>query len=690
VDPLIQTLDGVSAVRARVVEALKAKQLVGYDSETFGPEFRDGNRTKPDATRHRIAGYSVAFEDGTRFYLPLRHNEESLVGAALASAWKLLRFVLRPEARVVAWNFKYDLMILQNEGLDPRCELLDAELLAWLVGWKLPAKAGLKLKAQAEHRLGYTGPTWEEVSAGRAANEVPAAELAPYAANDAHLALRLWQLAWPRALELNLEQQWRLDQRCIPVTASMERTGVPLDRAKLLDAAAACERELEEVAARFELLTRTTVELPVKVRRPKSCPHCSLRRWQAVNCPGSHGKLCVGGVLHHKNGRPVLGTVEELQPTVAGCDIGSDAKVSRWLFKELGWWLQGDERQHPTVQYGPSVKADYVRRYAADPGPGGEAARLRLRFQALRKYATTYTRSLVALADQSGDGRLHAGFKQDGTDTQRYSSSGPNLQNLPKSTRQPLPWLDALPDIRAAFVTDPGWSVAVYDYGQIEWRLVAHYSRDPAMIADLLSGADPHARMQARLAGTCDRTGSKTGNFSVIYRIQPKALAHKMALATNDFTWTPKRAERVINGFFEEYPLVGDYHDRAVAAAERNGYASSLTGFKRPITDWSRQGRWGSENRAINTPIQSSAAGIIKLAMAELFELWSAAGMVGRDVRFVAQVHDELIVEHRNEVGDRVRADMQRVMVEVGVRLKLRVPLTVSGGSGPNWSEAKA
>ncbi len=372
--------------------------------------------------------------------------------------------------------------------------------------------------------------------------------------------------------------------------------------------------------------------------------------------------------------------------SLLGCDIGNDRQVGRWMFEALGWW---PHEGHARTKDGHwSVAEEDIRPYATLPGSAGKACRQRLRFQALRKYASTYTRALVALAEQSGDGRLHCGFKQDGTDTQRLSSAGPNLQNLPKSERQPLPWLKDLPDIRAAFRCEAGWKVVIRDFSQIELRLVAHYSRDPALLKVYRDGLDLHAMTQEKLGGI-ERTNAKIYNFSICYDISARSLAVKVAMAKN--LWPPDEgaAQAGIDAFFRAYPGVVDMHDELSSSAQANKYAETITGFKRPLTEWGGKGKWGTRRKAINTPVQGSAGGLIKWAMAKMRDDWKAKGWLHTNVRFVAQVHDEAVVEAREDYAERVAEDMDRWMVAAGVRYGLLVPLASAGGIGDTWAAAK-
>jgi DNA polymerase-1 len=297
---------------------------------------------------------------------------------------------------------------------------------------------------------------------------------------------------------------------------------------------------------------------------------------------------------------------------------------------------------------------------------------------------------MVDLAAQYADGRLHSSYKQDGTDTQRYSSSGPNLQNLPASERLPLPWLEGLPDIRASFVAPPGFRIVERDLSQIELRLAAHYSADPGLVRVYREGGDVHALTMAKLG--VDRRNAKIGNFSVCYGISPASLAVKVSMATN--VWPPdvRAAEAFIDGFLNDgYPAVRDMQDDLVARAEEMGYTEAITGYKflLPPSEWAGRRRDGTKRKAVNYVIQGSAGGIIKWVMAELYELWQARGVLESKVWLIGQVHDSLMVRTTEDYAEQVNSDMEWAMEQAGIHFGLLVPLTSGGGIGASWSETK-
>lgn len=684
----IETAEELERLRARLVETKRSATPVGFDWETTGPSNSAG--TGPDPLRHVPVGFSWGFADGECVYVPTEW-EWSPVGERYRlkeyPTNKLLRYLGVAGAPVWAHNAKYELHIATNVGQPVRCDLRCSQIAAWLAGWKLDGKGGLKLKPLARAYLGYRGPSFDDVAQGRDASDIPVADIAPYAAHDALLTLQLGTKAMLEFDRLDLWNQWRLDMATLPVTAHMERTGVELDRPMLLAAAEQCEAEMEVVRDTFRTLTRTTVSLPTKVREQRQCAtHNDARMNHQCLQTG-----CMGGLLWRKNGKPWMHTVVRDVPTEAGADVGSDAQVRRWLFEELKWWPQPTDKWSRTEGGEASTKAEHIMPHAALPGPAGEAARLRLRFQALRKYASTYTRGLVEAADASVDGRLHTSYNQTGTDTQRFSSSGPNISNIPRSKRAELPWMNDLPDIRAAFRTRPGWSVVIFDYSQIEPRLLAHLSRDPLLLAIFNASGKPDVYQPVADAAGCSRQDAKTTVLSTMYRVQKRRLALRQALAANDWTGRINQdtAQASIDAFFDTYPGVADYHERAIQAAKLKGYAATITGFKRPLRKWGRDDAWGTGNRAINTPIQGSAGGILKMALTELYGKWLNSGKLGITVNLVGTTYDEICVECVDAVVSEVEADMKAAMVAVGNALKLRVPLAVEGGHGASWSDAK-
>jgi DNA polymerase-1 len=276
-------------------------------------------------------------------------------------------------------------------------------------------------------------------------------------------------------------------------------------------------------------------------------------------------------------------------------------------------------------------------------------------------------------------GRIHANFNQTVTATGRLSSSDPNLQNIPIRTEIGL-------EIRKAFIpSEPGWTLISADYSQIELRILAHLSGDENLTEAFKKDEDVHARTAAfifkvdpsNVSGNM-RTIAKSVNFGIVYGMGAQGLARAAGL-------TVQEAEKFLEEHKVTYPGVYSYIDRALEAARRDGYVETLLGRKRFLPNLnSNEGslRSASERMAINTPIQGSAADIIKLAMLEL-----SAEIEDRqlDGGILIQVHDDILVD--------CPAAQHDVMVEIitdkmSSAYQLSVPLKVEVSSGSNWYEA--
>ncbi len=319
-----------------------------------------------------------------------------------------------------------------------------------------------------------------------------------------------------------------------------------------------------------------------------------------------------------------------------------------------------------------STAADVLEDLAAQH----EIARKVLDHRQLSKLKGTYADALPSLIDPS-TGRVHTTFNQAGAATGRLSSSNPNLQNIPIRTELGR-------EIRATFVPEPGWKLIVADYSQIELRLLAHMSRDPVLTEAFRNGEDIHTRTAAEVLGipplmiTPDqRRDAKAVNFGIVYGQTPFGLSKQLGIDR-------KEAERYIHAYFERYAGVRRFIDDTIAEVRRTGMAVTLFGRRRPIPDMNSRNpaaRNFAERTAVNTPLQGTAADMIKLAMIRIAEK-----LRGRETRMLLQVHDELVFEAPPAEVDEIRTMVKHEME--GVR-KLDVPLVVDIGVGDNWRDAK-
>jgi DNA polymerase-1 len=278
------------------------------------------------------------------------------------------------------------------------------------------------------------------------------------------------------------------------------------------------------------------------------------------------------------------------------------------------------------------------------------------------------------------DGKIHAHFKQTVTATGRISCIEPNLQNIPirkEFGRR----------IRKAFVPSDNEHILIgADYSQIELRILAHFSEDPALLEDFRQGADIHKRTASRVFGVTEdevtplmRSGAKAVNFGIIYGMSNFGLAEGL-----DITWD--EAQKYIDDYFRGHSAVKKYLDSCVESAKQTGYAETIMGRRRPIPELNadnRNMRMLGERLAMNTPIQGSAADIIKLAMIRVSGLLKDARL---ESRIILQVHDELILEapltEKDEAARLLKEGMEGA-------IELKAPLLCEVVFGTDWFELK-
>lgn len=300
-----------------------------------------------------------------------------------------------------------------------------------------------------------------------------------------------------------------------------------------------------------------------------------------------------------------------------------------------------------------------------------------LNYRSLSKLKSTYVDALPRLINPD-TGRLHTSLNQTVTATGRISSSDPNLQNIPIKGE----WGGR---IRAAFVADPGWVLLSADYNQIEPRILAHLCGDPVLIGAYTRGDDIHTTTAMEIFNlaatdiTKDmRRVAKTVNFGIIYGISPYGLSAQLGVSQHE-------AKKYIEAYFARFQGVKAYVDRVVAEAKANGYVTTLLGRRRPIPELQSRDatqRSFGERVAMNSPIQGTAADIIKITMLAVHRRLAAEG---RRARILLQVHDELILEVPESEIEPVR---QLIIEEMEKALVLAVPLKVDVGIGKNWREA--
>jgi len=306
-----------------------------------------------------------------------------------------------------------------------------------------------------------------------------------------------------------------------------------------------------------------------------------------------------------------------------------------------------------------------------------EAPRLVLEYRQLSKLKSTYVDALPALLNNT-TGRLHTTFGQTGTATGRLSSANPNLQNIPIRTELGR-------EIRAAFIAEPGHVLLAADYSQIELRLLAHFSKDPLLVEAFRRGDDVHTLTASQVFGvpplmvTADhRRAAKVVNFGIVYGLSPFGLSQNLGIDTSE-------AKRFIDAYFEKYAGVRKFIDKTLEEARRDQHVKTLFGRIRPIPDINSKNfnmRGFAERTAVNTPLQGTAADLIKIAMIRIDAAIREATLKSR---MTLQVHDELVFEVPEDEVDTMRALVRDQMENV--HPSLSVPLLVELGVGKNWRD---
>jgi len=364
--------------------------------------------------------------------------------------------------------------------------------------------------------------------------------------------------------------------------------------------------------------------------------------------------------------------VERQIHEAAGCEfnINSNQQLREILYTRLNLPVR------KRTATGPSTDASVLRDMAEE---GHVLPELLLEYRELSKLENTYLDTLPSLVNPQ-TGRIHTSFNQTVASTGRLSSSDPNLQNIP--IRRELG-----KDIRRGFVPRPGWVLVAADYSQIELRLLAHLSGDPAFVQAFRSGGDIHRQTAALIFEvpldevTGEMRGrAKTINFATIYGQGPHALSRQLGIEHAE-------AKEFIARYFERFSEIRRFLDSQVGFAREHGYVQTLFGRRRYIPELRERNfsiRAFGERTAANSPIQGSAADLIKIAMIRIDHGLRETRVAGK---MLLQVHDELVFEVPTEELETVQSFVRREMESAA---ELAVPLVVDIGVGKNWLETKA
>lgn len=529
-------------------------------------------------------------------------------------------------------NCKYDISCLSVAGYPVKCRIADTMILVYLLDESLAGTSGLSLQSQALMELGVQLKSFEEY-AGAADLDLGQEGIEEKGVQDAVATLALWNKLEPR-LKKDAKLWkcfWDLEMPIVHVLVEMELTGVVVDVPWMW-----------ELKKRLESETR---EIEKKVR--------------AIA------------------GRPL--------------NVGSTEQVSRLLFGDLKlepkpFMLRRPRQYQLAKSVGTDVvlwstKEEVLSEYASEC----EAADLVLDYRHKTKLVSTNLLPFIEQATAHPEGRIFATFWQTGTESGRWSSSNPNMQNLPRDEGM----------IRRGIVAPPGCVLVYADLSQVELRLMADRSRDPKLLEAYFEGRDIH-QMTMDALGIKERTPAKNVNFGVIFDIHAPRLQKEL--------WVKARVRaslsdcaRWILRFFETYPGVKRYHIEIAKQVRENGFVRTLVGryrrVKRLLEEEARgRGVPGYAFRvALNATIQGSNADLTAIATRNLYReivARRAKSSVWERVRPVVQVHDSLMLEAPETVGEEALA-LLKFSMENAVKLPSGVPIVANGGIGHSWEDAE-
>jgi DNA polymerase I len=602
--PVYATITQMAELEALLAQAAAVGRL-SIDTET----------TSLNVARAELVGVSLAVEDGGRS--TCRSAMSTISASFSRGSWQMalvlerLRPVLAdPGILKIGHNLKYDIAVLEKYAV-PITPADDTMLLSYVLDG---ASHGHGMDELALRHLEHETIPYEAVC-GKGAKQigfasVPIDKATEYAAEDALVTLRLWQLLKRRLLDERVTTVYEtLERPMLPILAAMETAGIRVDR-----------HRLETLSSEFGQRMAEREEAAIRLA-----------------------------------GRPF--------------NLGSPKQLGEILYDEMGL---GGGKKTKTGAF--ATGADILEELAAQGHPLPQVV---LDWRQLQKLTRTYTEALVEEIVPA-TGRVHTCYMMAATSTGRLSSTEPNLQNIPIRTEEGR-------KIREAFVAEDGHVLVSADYSQIELRVLAHMADIQALKEAFARDTDIHSVTAARMfkvpeaeVGGELRRRAKMINYGIIYGIGAFGLAQRLGIPQGE-------AKAFIEAYFDEYPGVRDYMERAKAEAREHGFVTTLFGrrcFVPEIASKQPARRSYAERQAINAPIQGSAADIMKRAMRRVDRALKAEAP---EVRMLLQVHDELVFEAPENAVEPAKALVKSVMEGAAA---LDVPLVVDVGAGANWGVA--
>jgi len=572
----------------------------------------DTETTSLIPTTAKLVGISISEQIGTGFYIPLGHEQGRQI--SMEDALPHLQNIFQSkDVKKYAHNANYDLTVLKNHNIEVNCFTFDTMIAAQILGYNAIGLKQLSFDLLNEPM----SPINELIGSGKKQitfDQVPIENASEYACRDSDMTYRLQSILENEIKDKGMSNLFfNIEMPLTPILVDMQLEGICIDSDKLNEMSALIESKLA-------ILENNIYEAAA----------------QSFNI----------------NSPQQLGTIlfEKLIPTN--------------LLKENNLPLPSKTKT------GFSTNSNYLE----DIRDAHFVIDLVLEYRQLAKLKSTYLDSLPKLINDK-TGRIHTKYNQVGSSTGRFSSSDPNLQNIPVRT-------ELGNEVRKAFISKNDCLLLSADYSQIELRVLAHYSEDPNLISAFNNDQDIHSATASLVykvpqdnVDPSMRRIAKIMNFGVIYGLS----AHGMTRQTN---LNYQESNLFINEYFEKYPKINDYINTTKQSALDNGYVETLSGRRRYIPEISHsnfQVRNAAERMAINMPIQGTAADIIKIAM---IKIQSQINLNKLNTKMLLQVHDELIFECPEDEISEIKEILNKLMTN---SLKLLVPLKIEYKVGKEW-----
>ncbi|MCL2481147.1 MAG: DNA polymerase I, partial [Spirochaetaceae bacterium] len=577
-----------------LIKKVKEKKIFSFDIETDGLDTLTSNPV----------GFSIAFENGIGYYIPLRADDKEILSESLVK--NRLRAILEDDSlKLIGQNIKFDYKVLCKWGIKPVNIWFDTMIAAWLLNTRL---VSFGMDYLAEYYLDYKTITYKDVvPQDKTFDQIPLDTAVQYSGEDADITYRLYTVFSKQLKERELEPLFfDLEMPVVVILSDMEKEGVRVRKEVL-------ESYGKELGKRISKLESEIYELC-----GKEFNISSTKQLQEV--------LFVDRQL------------KTIKKTKTG--YSTDNYVLEELAKE-------------------------------DPLPA-----LVLKYRGFSKLKSTYVDALPLLSESSTS-KIHTTYRQTGTATGRLSSINPNLQNIPIKDEDGR-------KIRKAFIPSAGRVFMSADYSQIELVVLAHLSEDPELTRAFTEKTDVHTLTATLIFDIPpdkvtqeQRRIAKTINFGVMYGMSSFRLSRELQIPR-------ARADEFIKSYFDRYKMIRDFIDKTVKYAEENGYVKTILGRQRHIdgiNSKNKNEKNGAERMAVNTPIQGSAADIVKQAMINVTLRIKKEKL---NSKLVLQVHDELIFEVPFNEIDVMKNLLKEEMESV---IKLKVPLRVTVETGESWGD---